>query len=79
MASFVRNYVLRCAMCQQAKINTHPTVPPLIYREQKGLPWGSGTPLGACQTMKTSGYARGLAYPLVFGLTRELFKVSVRP
>ena len=50
-----------------------------IYREQKGPPWGSGTPLGACQTMKTSGYARPLAYPLVFGPTRELFKVSVRP
>ena len=30
MASFVRNYVLGCAMCQQAKINTHPTVPPLM-------------------------------------------------
>ena len=30
MASFVRNYVLECAMCQQAKINTHPTVPPLM-------------------------------------------------
>ena len=52
---------------------------PIIYREQKGPPRGSGTPLGACQTMKTSGYARPLAYPLVFGLTRELFKVSVRP
>ena len=30
MASFVRNYVLGCAMCQQAKINTHPTVPLLM-------------------------------------------------
>ena len=37
-----------------------------IYREQKGPPRGSGTPLGACQTMKTSGYARPLAYLLVF-------------
>lgn len=30
MTSFVCNYILECAMCQQAKINTHPTVPPLM-------------------------------------------------
>ena len=30
MAVFVRNYVAGCATCQQTKINTHPTVPPLM-------------------------------------------------
>ena len=35
MASFVCNYVLRCAMCQQVKINTHPTIPPLMLKPAK--------------------------------------------
>ena len=39
MASFVRNYVLGCAMCQQAKINTHPTVPPLMPIPAKKGAW----------------------------------------
>ena len=29
LASFVRHYVEGCALCQQNKVNTHPTVPPL--------------------------------------------------
>ena len=29
MASFVHHYVEGCALCQQNKVNTHPTVPPL--------------------------------------------------
>ena len=29
LASFVRRYVEGCALCQQNKTNTHPTVPPL--------------------------------------------------
>ena len=29
MNTFVRQYVTGCAQCQQGKINTHPTVPPL--------------------------------------------------
>ena len=29
LASFVRCYVEGCALCQQNKVNTHPTVPPL--------------------------------------------------
>ena len=29
MASFVTKYVSACALCQQNKINTHPTMPPL--------------------------------------------------
>ena len=29
LASFVRRYVEGCALCQQNKVNTHPTVPPL--------------------------------------------------
>lgn len=30
MAVFVKNYVHGCAACQQMKVNTHPTVPPLM-------------------------------------------------
>ena len=30
MAVFVKNYVQGCAVCQQTKVNTHPTVPPLM-------------------------------------------------
>ena len=40
-----------------------------IYRGLKGPLRGSRTPLGACQTLKTSGYARPLAYPRVFDPT----------
>jgi hypothetical protein len=29
MRSFVSAYVCRCATCQQMKVNTHPTIPPL--------------------------------------------------
>ena len=29
LASFVRRYVEGCATCQQNKVNTHPTIPPL--------------------------------------------------
>ena len=29
MSSFVRRFVAGCALCQQMKVNTHPTVPPL--------------------------------------------------
>ena len=30
LASFVKNFIDGCATCQQNKVNTHPTVPPLI-------------------------------------------------
>ena len=30
LASFVRNYVKGCASCQQHKVNTHPSRPPLL-------------------------------------------------
>jgi hypothetical protein len=29
MTIFIKNYVAGCATCQQMKVNTHPTVPPL--------------------------------------------------
>jgi hypothetical protein len=29
MRSFVSAYICRCAICQQIKVNTHPTIPPL--------------------------------------------------
>jgi hypothetical protein len=29
MTIFIKNYVTGCATCQQMKVNTHPTVPPL--------------------------------------------------
>lgn len=41
MPTFVKNYVHGCAVCQQTKINTHPTVPPLmpIPAEKNALPF----------------------------------------
>jgi Integrase zinc binding domain len=30
MTMFIRNYVAGCATCQQMKVNTHPTAPPLL-------------------------------------------------
>ena len=41
MAVFIRNYVHGCAVCQQTKINTHPTVPPLmsIPAEKNAMPF----------------------------------------
>src|SRR5262249_49911739 len=27
---FIKNYVASCALCQQMKVNTHPTTPPLV-------------------------------------------------
>ena len=30
LASFVRKYLEGCAVCQQNKVNTHPTTPPLV-------------------------------------------------
>ena len=29
MHAFVKSYVQRCALCQQMKVNTHPSTPPL--------------------------------------------------
>ena len=29
MHTFVKNYVQGCALCQQMKVNTHPSAPPL--------------------------------------------------
>ena len=30
LASFVKHFIDRCAICQQNKVNTHPTISPLI-------------------------------------------------
>ena len=29
LSTFVKNFIAGCAVCQQNKVNTHPTVPPL--------------------------------------------------
>ena len=29
MMTYIKNYVAGCAACQQMKVNTHPTTPPL--------------------------------------------------
>jgi hypothetical protein len=29
MTTFIKNYVTGCTTCQQIKVNTHPTIPPL--------------------------------------------------
>ena len=38
---FVKNYILGCALCQQMKVNTHPTAPPLnpIAADPNALPF----------------------------------------
>ena len=43
MSVFVRNYVDGCALCQQNKVNTHPTIPPLmpIKADQDALPFST--------------------------------------
>ena len=38
MYTFIKNYTDRCAVCQQSKINRHPTSPPLM--PNKGSPTG---------------------------------------
>ena len=40
---FVKNYVMECALCQQNKVNTHPTVPPLmpIKADSDALPFST--------------------------------------
>ena len=40
MYTFVRNYVVGCAVCQQNKVNTHPTTPPLTpIKSNRGRPF----------------------------------------
>lgn len=41
MSRFSNNYVAGCALCQQMKINTHPTLPPLhpIPANKNALPF----------------------------------------
>ena len=40
MYTFIRNYVMGCATCQQNKVNTHPTTPPLMpIRSNAGRPF----------------------------------------
>jgi transposase InsO family protein len=43
MAVFVKNYVTGCALCQQNKVNTHPTTPPLmpIKADKDALPFST--------------------------------------
>ena len=42
---FIRNYVMGCAQCQQNKVNTHPTLPPLmpIKADKDALPFSMVT------------------------------------
>lgn len=41
MAVFIKNFVEGCALCQQNKVNTHPTTPPLmlIKADKDALPF----------------------------------------
>lgn len=43
MAIFVKNFVEGCALCQQNKVNTHPTAPPLILikADKDALPFST--------------------------------------
>ena len=41
MTTFIKKYVEGCAKCQQMKVNTHPTTPPLTpIRSEGGCPFG---------------------------------------
>lgn len=43
MAVFIKNFVEGCALCQQNKVNTHPTAPPLmpIKADEDALPFST--------------------------------------
>lgn len=45
MNVFIKNYVIGCPICQQMKINTHPTVPPLqlIKAKENARPFSTVT------------------------------------
>lgn len=45
LQQFVSNYVKGCALCQQMKVNTHPTTPPLqpIYAKHRDHPFAFTT------------------------------------
>ena len=43
LATFVKNYVDGCAVCQQNKVNTHPTTPPLHPIKGSRRPWAQLT------------------------------------
>ena len=45
MSVFIKNFVTGCALCQQMKVNTHPTLPPLnpIAADPSALPFQTVT------------------------------------
>ena len=59
MAVFIRNYVDGCATCQQNKVNTHPTVPPLlpIRPDQEMLPFSNVSMDFITELPESSGYS----------------------
>ena len=58
MAVFICNYVDGCATCQQNKINTHPTAPPLlpIRSDQEMLPFSNVSMDFITELPESSGY-----------------------
>jgi hypothetical protein len=59
MAVFIRNYVDGCAICQQNKVNTHPTAPPLlpIRPDQEMLPFSNISMDFITQLPDSEGYS----------------------
>ena len=59
MAVFICNYVDGCATCQQNKVNTHPTVPPLlpIRPDQEMLPFSNVSMDFITELPESSGYS----------------------
>jgi transposase InsO family protein len=59
MAVFIRNYVDGCAICQQNKVNTHPTAPPLlpIRPDQEMLPFSNISMDFIMQLPDSEGYS----------------------
>jgi hypothetical protein len=58
LGQFVKQYVMRCALCQQMKVNTHPTVPPLmpIPADKDALPFSTITMDFITDLPESNGY-----------------------
>jgi hypothetical protein len=58
MQTFISNYVKGCALCQQIKINSHPTTPPLqpIYATKCDRPFAFVTCDFVTALLESKGY-----------------------
>ena len=58
MHTFVKNYVQGCALCQQMKVNTHPSTPPLapIKADPHAYPFSTVTMDFITDLPESNGY-----------------------